>query len=1067
MFKILLALFLLPPLTGFAADALNSDNARAAARLAEFTPDTAPPPLFSIGRVDRAPDPDGKIAPGEWEDCAGFAAMRDFATGRMLPGGGTAVIRGGYDDRNFYFLILIPGARPDVPRRADDDMTIFSDGGVTELMFAAPGDALPRRIAVSAAGSMTDMTGLDRTFASDARYGVGTAADAKAPWLKNSGVAAPFYFIECAVPRQNLALPQDGFRFNVFHQGAQPSTLAPVKNSAAEVENFAEMRLLESGRNRFFWFGLGDPATGDFRLPGFLLGGGAQPPQAAVELMVFKRGTAFRENTGFDEVDGALETYEQKANGSWRRLKFRTENRACDWFELTYRIDGEIQTRLNGPLAVRPPLALQVRKFPSAGQIEIVPESDSGAPVKVEISDGAKTLCAETVPAAGTLKVDCRAWAPGQYRAVAEAGKDRVETAFTLPAPPAWRGNRLGLDEEVLPPFEPMTCTGRTVTVWNRRYQWNDSVIFTAADGRIAPQLVLIRSDRKESFRLEDFKVLKSSPTAVDLAVTGRADGVELQGTVRIEYDGLAWFEFDLAAADPLPIEGLALETELPETMATLFHGAPLRSLNGYIPDGTRQYPWQIYFWIGTPAGGLGFVNESREWFDTPETAAFATGKADGKVRFTVAFRGRETFTRGKLAFGLQLTPVKPLPRRSSDFVTENWGNRSRGQFPQLAKYMDFTTVWRLNCPYMAKICDPGGIDFAPLAAAVADSHARNVAAIPYFAPLSFTENAQPEFVDYYEEWIQTPANRWKSENTIQVRCCVASEYLDYLLWQLDRIQRNTHCDGFYFDGAFPVACANALHGCGYVDAEGKRQPTYAVRKIREFLRRSAMIARQNNRAENRTAESRFGSPPYQVWIHISGAVAPPMHSFATAMFAGEWFKQAIKAGANYDTLLTIEKFIPRYLSEPWGIPNYFLAIINKDSDPVRHTDTALAYIIPHGTGLYPRYLDPGQVRRVLEAKERFGTADARFYPPGTPPEGIRLEADPKQVAIGAWERPDGRILLALGNCSAQPQTVVCRGAAAGVEAVHGRAQCSASDDGAQRFELPPDSLQLLIIQRK
>jgi hypothetical protein len=499
---------------------------------------------------------------------------------------------------------------------------------------------------------------------------------------------------------------------------------------------------------------------------------------------------------------------------------------------------------------------------------------------------------------------------------------------------------------------------------------------------------------------------------------------------------------------------------------ATLFHGAPDRSLNGYIPAGSKNYPWQVYFWLGTPAGGLGFVNESRQMFNTSSAAAFSTESGAKSTLWRVNFLKKVSRKQVNLSFGLQVTPVKALSPDYSSMVTANYSSQGRSYFSKLAKDLIFGTVWRNNCKYMKYICDPAGIDYRILKNAVDHSHGKGVQAIPYFAPISFTEEVQPEFVDYYEEWVQTPIRQWKAETSIQVRCCVNSDYLDYLIWQLNKIQQKTGCDGFYFDGAWPVACSNALHGCGYVDEQGVRQPTYAVRKIREFLRRAATVAMTNNSKSQHWKSTRVapGFPEYQVWIHVSGSIAPPMHSFSTAMLAGEWFKQAIRRGDNYDKLLTIEKFIPRYISQPWGIPNYFLAILNPKVDQARYTDVALSYIIPFGVPVYPRYLDENVLLKVLGIKDRFGSKQAEFYPPGRLPAGISLELEPKQVAAGFWRRADGSILAALGNCSHSAQSIILKGNFSKSTHPYGSAEVKA-ETGKLSVKLPANTLNLLIIK--
>ena len=1045
MKQILLGFWLAATGMLLAAGALNSDNARLAERLAQYEGGRAPANVIGLRPLAKAPVIDGVVEEGEWEAASGISAMRDFASGKLLPSRASMLLRGGHDAENLYFLVLVPGELPKVPRRTPDSMEIFQDGAVAEFLFAPEGARSACRIAVSAAGTMTDMRGADTGFESGAVCRVGAKASAK--WIRACGWGWPCHLVECRVPRAALGLTNKEFRFNLFvTENGRQATLAPVRNSASEVEHFVRVRLLPEGGG-FLGSGLGNPADGTFGIAGVLLPGPQETPDARLEVLAFRRGSRFREDTGYDEIDGALDIFSRQAKGFWRRLKYQVQNPQCDWFELTLRVDGQVLQRLNGPLTPRPPLALAVRNFPSRRRLEVRTSGTVAGKVALEAVDASgKSLWRQEVALQAVCALDYAGWAPGTYRVRATAGRFSTSAVFRVRGSDPWTGNALGQSEEILPGFEPLAQDGRSFRMWGRAYEWRDaSLLFSARNGAVAPRLTLGGAP----FRLASFEVVRSTPAAAEVVLAGRAGEARAHGRMRLEYDGLAWFDLVVEAPEG-PHGELALETELDARDATLFHGAPLRTLNGYVPNGRKAYPWQIYFWVGNPVGGLGFVNESREPFTTAEEAAFETVKEGGKVRFRVRFREAGAFRQAKLSFGLQLTPVKPMPPHSSCIVTDDWGHRQGDKYPGLAKWMDFTVIWPRRCDYLPRICDLAGIRLKPLADAVRSAHQDGVDAMPYFAPISFTVDAQPELADYYEEWIQTPARTWKSGQTLQVRCCVASGYLDYLIWHLDRIQRGSGCDGFYFDGAWPVACDNALHGCGYVDAHGVRRPTYAVRKVREYLRRSATVAWQNNRRAGRQ-----GKAPYQMWLHISGAVAPPMHSFASALFAGEWFKQSIKAGAHYDTLLTIERFIPRYIGQPWGIPSCFLSIV-LDHEVKQYTDGVLAYVIPHGTGLYPRYLDLEQVKRVLAVKEAFGCRDARFHPPGALPSALGLRLDPKAVAAGAWENADGVCLVALGNCTSHEQTAQFD-AGMHLQPLLGRARL----DGT-RITLPPNSLQLL-----
>ncbi len=405
------------------AGALNSDNARVASRLVEYENGRVAANVLGLLPLVKAPVMDGVIREGEWDAAAGAAAMRDFDTGLLLPSGKTALLRGGYDAENLYFLLVIPWGRPQVAKRDLDSMEIFRDGEVAEWMFATEGMKEPRNVAVSASGSMTDRVGTDAGFTSGAEWAVG--GEARAAWLRQCGWRAPFHFIECRIPRASLGVQGEEFRFNLFHiGGGKQMTLAPVRKSAAEVENFVRVRLLREGCG-FLASGLGNPSEGSFGIAGLTLPRGVSDAQTKIELLSFKRGSRFREDTGYDEVDGALEVFSRAAKGTWRRLKYEARNERCDWFELTLWGNGQVLMQLNGPLALRPPLTVAVCNYPSRRRVEatVTGRSVRGAVTLEALDAGGMAVWSGTATADKTLAVDCRDWKSGVYKMRAKAGE--------------------------------------------------------------------------------------------------------------------------------------------------------------------------------------------------------------------------------------------------------------------------------------------------------------------------------------------------------------------------------------------------------------------------------------------------------------------------------------------------------------------------------------------------------------------------------------------------------------------------------------------------------------------
>ena len=129
-----------------------------------------------------------------------------------------------------------------------------------------------------------------------------------------------------------------------------------------------------------------------------------------------------------------------------------------------------------------------------------------------------------------------------------------------------------------------------------------------------------------------------------------------------------------------------------------------------------------------------------------------------------------------------------------------------------------------------------------------------------------------------------------------------------------------------------------------------------------------------------------------------------PVHSFVTSFFCGEWFKGPVKNGESYADLLTVDTFLPRYISTPWGVPNFFLPIsVDNTTGESKQSEAIMAYIVPLGGPLYARYLNGSIVNNVLKIKADFGTRKAQFYPSWKKCSLLSIKKSSRDVIAGIW----------------------------------------------------------------
>jgi len=378
-----------------------------------------------------------------------------------------------------------------------------------------------------------------------------------------------------------------------------------------------------------------------------------------------------------------------------------------------------------------------------------------------------------------------------------------------------------------------------------------------------------------------------------------------------------------------------------------------------------------------------------------------------------------------RMAFGLQATPVRPLPPDHHSWLTANLRQSRYSAYEEFGEDVDFVTIWeqfrgKPDTWWRAAFCDPIGVRTDKVAALVASAHASGTPAILYYAPMNFTDGVRQDHIDYAHEWMVAPRTRWKCAGFTQTRACTRSSFPDWLLYHLRQTVETTGLDGFYFDGTTSGPCKNRHHGCGWPLANGAYERTLPVLRNREFTKRVATMLYETvepRGLDSHASRHRRGWPRYYNWVHISGAVCPPMLSFNTAYFCGEWFKGAIKRGKSYRELLTLDTFRPRYLSTPWGVPNFFLPITTElRGESSRETECILAYLLPHGVPLYPKYLNARVRGIVVRAMTDFDTRGAEFTPAWRENGPVTLRAAGRRdILLGSWSR-GRRILCVAAN---------------------------------------------------
>jgi prepilin-type processing-associated H-X9-DG protein len=1032
-------------------------------------------PYLTVAPMATPPTIDGTLRDGEWDRASAFSGYSHFVTRRLDVKDVHTFV--GYDAKALYLAFLVPLGKGEKPNASitKRDGRLYREDALEIILAPEPKKPL-RQIIINPLNTIFDRFGSDVKWQGNwqTATGQGTAADlpASLKGLKLEG----FWCVEMALPFAELKTtpPSPGtlWRANFCLDGGRPLVFAPTFDSYMTRTRYAYLRFLGKDTPTLHMPGLGKIVYGQFAPEGHIQNPFQRTGKVRFHLVAQKKGTRIVEKTGFEEIVGARITIDKTvpmAPASATPLRLAEEVADTRLEEMRLRVEylpekGKpvLLHATHRDITVLPPFQLTVENYPSVGRLlahfDATGLTEGLVKVRAEcriLNEAGKTLRSWAVPLTSRQhaeNVEVAALPKGTYTLAVDLMRQAAKVAtaartFVRPGKPAWFGNDIGKARIVVKPFTPMTYDTQQVGMWGRTYRWKAaSLLPSTVTGKnqellAAPARLLVKVNGVEqTIPLTRFRFTSREKDRAEMALFGRVGNVEATVAAWAEYDGLLWYDLTLRGANgqPLQIDACSLEFPMLRNEKLYYHGVPDRSMNGAIKDKTLRFPYQDYFWIGSCERGLGFVIDSRENLAHTKNVLNEVAPKEKSVVWRVVLRDAPSTTPTlRYRFGLQATPVKPLPPDYHSWMLANYEQRRKGIYSEHTANVDFATIWNhLSGGPETRwggdgFCDPIGIRTDKLAAYTKVAHKKGTPLIAYTAPNSFTDDARPLLTTYAHEWMVKPRRRWKSVGYVQSRACFNSSYLDFTLHALRRAVREAKLDGLYFDGAVTMQCANSQHGCGWRDAKGNLNPTRNVLANREFNKRIAVMLQQEVEARGITspaAAGRPGWPKWFCWTHLSGAVTPPIESFNTAYFCGEWFKGPIRQGKGYEDLLTVDTFRPRYLSQPWGVPNAFLPIsFESTTGKKAQTELILSYLLTQGVPLYARYLNKDIRRTVVTAMTEFGTRKAEFIPAWRTNPYVALAAGgDANILIGTWAR-DGRILAVIGNVGKQARTLKLR----------------------------------------
>jgi len=605
-----------------------------------------------------------------------------------------------------------------------------------------------------------------------------------------------------------------------------------------------------------------------------------------------------------------------------------------------------------------------------------------------------------------------------------------------------WTNNTIGLPMRVIKPWTPLQCGTKSVSAWGRTYQWQNgsllpSSIISGNDELLAGPMLIFATINgvSQSFPLNNFTFTQQADERVVITAQSIINSITVNAAFTIDFDGFVWCVLNFSEpAGTTQISDLRIDVPVQrnkvkyyqDNTSTGFGSIPANAnVNfGWVTGATGEYR-NFYHWFGDEEKGLGFAYRSLQYWKPITNTNFCTFLSrPTTATYRINLLQSPALANGLVyEFGIQATPIKPLV---PDYHSMLGDTMVYGIASQIGDYVDIIAMMPqvenngAGCDIFPGLNDPENWSSC-LNNPVSTCHSTGQAVGVALCPQKLS--AQNNYLNsYLSEWKVIPEQSLDWDGIANYDNCPASaDLVNYFVYQWKQRILQYNLDGIYFDGwlgAWP--CKNEVHGCGYIDGQGNRQEIVPILEARTAMMRVATMLEDtinSNYVPVTYSPNKPDFPNYYFMVH-SWTTVPPIMGFATSWLTGEylWSDVVGNHSASYAQLLGVDKLRARSISNNWGVPNFWDAVISDTLDG-HLTKMVFAWMLPHGEPIfYLSMMNSPLTINVYNIMKEFETRKAMFTPAWKSNSYLEVTSPISQNILTATWEADYQVLAVVSN---------------------------------------------------
>ncbi len=502
-----------------------------------------------------------------------------------------------------------------------------------------------------------------------------------------------------------------------------------------------------------------------------------------------------------------------------------------------------------------------------------------------------------------------------------------------------WHGFAGGISDKVPAPWHTPEVAGAVMSCLMQSFDFTSSLLprNIIAEGRpVVSAPLSLRINGKEHSLAGKFELLSKSEQEIKFRSTAVADDIAFEVNGILEYDGFCRLALSYA---PLKTGGNTTLHELsllvrmsPEQSALFYDYEPGEDVerSGKTPATlAKAFFEHPCFWIGDAARGLFIGADSMRGTHVKDISDSlrVIKDANGTVMALKLVDSSFALTAARtVEFFLQPTPTKPIPNK----------------FTRPFMYRGGLNPYRVRTNY-SKIFNSYQRRFNNIEAM---KRIFNHPPTPYvhgiYNAIYGISPFTPEWPYYIEQWISSPPGpgQYKLDYPLNdeaarnqgmwaFACVNCRDYMNWHLFYINDLVQDKELGlkDMYFDMAYPRACDNTFHGCGWKDDFGVLRKTYPILANREFTKRIAKILKDKN-------------PDAVLMYHPSGEPIPPLYSLVDVCVDGERFVARVSREESYYGIFKPELMQSNFNGIQNGTVNVYISQLARSAslfNPVRN----------------------------------------------------------------------------------------------------------------------------------